>query len=174
MEAKHPLAPVDTVMDFGQDACFVRGGNLFRLRAAAIILKDDQVLMVKNGRNSYFYSVGGAVRLDETLEDAVRREVMEECGLRLNILRLAAIHQNFFVDNELGSLKWHELAFYYLMDYQGEPFDTARSQSMTGSPETLHWVPLVSYHQYQAYPRFFSDLKSILLSPVPVQIVTRE
>lgn len=160
--------------EFGQDVCFVRGACLFRLRAAAIIIKDGCVLMVKNGRTPYYYSVGGAIRLGETAQEAVRREVLEECGLDLCILRLAAIHQNFFLDSEPDGHRWHELALYYLMDYQGGQLSSARSLSMLGSPETLHWIPLDTYSQHEAYPAFFADLKNILLSPVPVQIVTKE
>jgi len=166
--------PENGMEEFGQDVCFARGGLLFRLRAAAIIIKDGRVLMVRNGRASYYYSVGGAVRLGETVQDAVRREVMEECGLDLGILRLAAIHQNFFRDSELGGHSWHELTFYYLMDYKGGQVPSARSLSMFGSPETLHWIPLDTYSQHKAYPAFFADLENILQSPVPVQIVTRE
>ena len=166
--------PENGMEEFGQDVCFVRGACLFRLRAAAIIIKDGRVLMVKNGRDPYYYSVGGAVRLGETAQDAVRREVLEECGLDLGILRLAAIHQNFFPDSVPGGHRWHELALYYLMDYQGGQLSSAHSVSMQGSPEALHWIPLDTYSRHEAYPAFFADLENILLSPVPVQIVTRE
>ncbi|MHC1787433.1 MAG: NUDIX hydrolase [Christensenellales bacterium] len=169
-------APVDDegAARFAQDVCFLRGKALFRLRAAAILLWEDQVLMVRNALNPYYYSVGGAVQLGETTEAAVRREVWEEVGLRLPILRLAAIHQNFFQEELLGAQAWHELAFYYLMDYRGEPLPERGSLSMTGSPETLHWLRLSTFREQPAYPLFFADLKRLLLSPSPVQIMSRE
>ena len=174
MEERQSPAAVNGMEEFGQDICFVRSGLLFRLRAAAIIIHEGCVLMVKNDCAPYYYSVGGAVRLGETSQDAVRREVQEECGLDLGILRLAAIHQNFFRDSGSDGHSWHELAFYYLMDYKGERLSSARSISMLGNPETLHWIPLDTYSQHKAYPAFLADLETILLSPVPVQIVTKE
>ena len=174
MEDRQSPASDNGMDKFGQDVCFERGGLLFRLRAAAIIIHEGCVLMVRNDCASYYYSVGGAVRLGETMQDAVRREVLEECGLDLGILRLAAIHQNFFLDSEPGGHRWHELAFYFLMDYKGERLSNTRSFSMLGNPETLHWIPLGTYSQHKAYPVFLADLETILLSTVPVQIVTRD
>lgn len=67
----------------------------FRLRACAIIIKDNKVLMAKNDKVSYYYTVGGAVKINESIEEAVKREVLEETGLNLEIDRLLYIHQNF-------------------------------------------------------------------------------
>ena len=53
-----------------QDIGFTRNNQWFRYRAAGIIIKDDAVLMVGNDHNDYYYSVGGAVQLGETAEEA--------------------------------------------------------------------------------------------------------
>ena len=66
-----------------QDIGFTRNNQWFRYRAAGIIIKDDAVLMVGNDHNDYYYSVGGAVQLGETAEEACLRELYEETGLPL-------------------------------------------------------------------------------------------
>lgn len=172
-EGAPPKAPVTP--DFGSDVSFIRDGALFRLRAAAVILKEDRVLMMGNSAVAYLYSVGGAVRLGETAEEAVLREVREETGLTLSIDRLLAIHQNFFVDKDLGGEAWHELALYYLMRplAAGQHVKTA-SDSMVGAKERSVWVPIDSFAEHNAYPRFFKDMRALLASPAPVLITSRE
>jgi len=55
------------------------------MRMGAIILRDDKVLMVKNNRDPYYYSVGGRVKLQETLEEAIIRNALKKpkCMLKL-------------------------------------------------------------------------------------------
>ncbi len=168
---KDTKAPIPA---FGEDVSFIRDNHLFRLRAAAVILWDNHVLMAHNDLASYYYSIGGAVHLGESLEDALIREVAEETGLRLPVKRLLAVHQNFFQDRELGRHHWHELSFYYLMDYQGQPLQAVGSLSMLNSPETLHWLPLDDFENYPAYPLFFKDLPALLTQDAPAHIITRE
>ncbi|WP_259748403.1 hypothetical protein [Lactococcus lactis] len=61
-----------------QDIGFTRNNQWFRYRAAGIIIKDDAVLMVGNDHNDYYYSVGGAVQLGETAEEACLRGFMRK------------------------------------------------------------------------------------------------
>jgi 8-oxo-dGTP diphosphatase len=67
-----------------------------RRRAAAVIVRDGHVLMVRergkgpDGRHDgveYWTLPGGAIADGETPEDAVRREVREEVGLRATGVR---------------------------------------------------------------------------------------
>jgi len=51
-----------------------------------VVIHDNRVLLVKraNAPAKGMWAIpGGRVRLGETLEDAVRREVFEECGVRV-------------------------------------------------------------------------------------------
>lgn len=57
----------------------------FRYRAAAVIIEDENVLMVTSDTSDYFYSIGGAVHLGETAEEAVVREVFEEAGIQCKL-----------------------------------------------------------------------------------------
>ena len=83
-------------IDPTQDCCFTHEENWFRYRVGAIILEENSVLVATNDACDFYYSIGGGVHLDESAEEAVRREVLEETGLPYEIDRLAFVHENFF------------------------------------------------------------------------------
>ena len=100
-----------------EDITFKMDGGYFLHKAGAIIIHDNKVLMVKNENFPYYYTVGGRVNIGETSEEAVVREVFEETGIRLEIDRLAFIHENYFVGSIFDAVDefYHEVALYYLM-----------------------------------------------------------
>ena len=80
-----------------ENDCAIRGDGLwFRYRACGLIIEDGCVLFAGNNTEDYYYSVGGAVHVGETAEEAAVREVFEETGVRYEVDRLAFIHENFF------------------------------------------------------------------------------
>lgn len=50
---------------------FTNDNKWFRYRAAAIIVEDGYVLFAGNEKEDYYYSIGGAVHMGETAEDAL-------------------------------------------------------------------------------------------------------
>ena len=130
----------------------------FRYRSAAIIVEDVCVLFAGNEREDYLYSIGGAVHMGETAEEAVKREVLEETGVPYEIDRLAVVHENFFNENAGAwkGLECHEIALYYLMRPRGTK--ELRSESYTmGVRETMHWIPIEELDRYKAFPSFMKD-----------------
>ncbi|WP_026523177.1 NUDIX hydrolase [Butyrivibrio sp. MB2005] len=137
---------------------FTKDNKWFRYRAAAIIVEDGCVLFAGNEKDNYFYSIGGAVHMGETAEDAVMREVYEETGIKYEIDHLAVIHENFFNENQ-GALKGmdcHEIAFYFMMKPRGTK--ELKSDSYTqGVKETMHWLPISELDNYKAFPCFMKE-----------------
>lgn len=140
------------------DCGFSKDNKWFRYRAAAIIVEDGCVLFAGNEKEDYYYSIGGAVHMGETAEDAVKREVLEETGVQYEVDRLAVIHENFFNENQ-GSLKGmdcHEIAFYYLMKPRGSRELKSNSYTL-GVREHMHWLPIGKLNEYKAFPTFMKD-----------------
>ncbi|WP_297747767.1 NUDIX hydrolase [uncultured Tessaracoccus sp.] len=158
-----------------RDCTFDEDGRWFRLRACAVLIHDGAVLMMGNEQDPYHYSIGGGVRHGETVEDAVRRECLEETGLDLEIDRLVFIHDHHFSDAttpELAGRECHEVAFYFLMRYDGQEI---RDDSLTtsGLPERCEWVPIAEFGASgRMYPEFFGTELAELPS-APKLIATR-
>jgi 8-oxo-dGTP diphosphatase len=73
------------------------------LAASAAIVRDGRVLIVRRARNpaSGVYTLpGGAVEADETLVEAVTREVREETGLEIAPVALAGFRETIMRDGD--------------------------------------------------------------------------
>ena len=143
------------------DCGFTRENNRFRYRAAAIIIEDKHVLFAGNELDDYYYSIGGAVHIGETAEDAVKREVYEETGVSYEIDHLAVIHENFFNENNGTSagLKCHEICLYFLMKPRGT-MELHSNSTTRGVKENMYWLPIKDLDKYRAFPSFMKDYLS--------------
>lgn len=140
------------------DCAIIDDKKAFRYRAAAIIVEGNCVLFARNEVDDYYYSVGGAVHMGETSEEAVKREVFEETGVEYEVDHLAVIHENFFIgSSELKGVDFHEVTFYYMMKPMGKRDFTSESTTMSGVKETMHWVPIDELDKYKAYPTFMKE-----------------
>jgi ADP-ribose pyrophosphatase YjhB (NUDIX family) len=87
--------------------------------AAAIVLRDDQVLLVQRGREpakGLWGLPGGMLELGETIAAGVRREVLEECGIEVAVGPLAGVFEPMQRD-ETGRLRYHYVVLDYLATY---------------------------------------------------------
>ena len=140
------------------NCAFIDDKKAFRYRAAAIIIEDGCVLFARNEVDDYYYSVGGAVHMGETSEDAVNREVFEETGVEYEVDHLAVIHENFFIGSSgLKGVDFHELTFYYMMKPMGKRDFTSESTTMSGAKEAMHWVPIDELDKCKAYSTFMKE-----------------
>ena len=140
---------------------FTKEHHWFRYRAAAIIVENGCVLYAGNENEDYYYSIGGAVHMGESAEDAVIREVFEETGVQYKVDHLAVIHENFFKENNgsLEGLDCHEICLYFLMKPRGT--QELHSNSITcGVREEMHWLPVRELDNYKAFPSFMKEYLS--------------
>lgn len=83
---------------------------------AAVILRDDQILLVKrrNPPSAGRWSIpGGVQEVGERTQEAVRREVWEETGLDIDVLGLSQAGDVIRDDAE-GRIAYHYVILYYL------------------------------------------------------------
>ena len=145
----------------GKDMCVPCDGGILNVRVGAIIMKDGKILMVGNERNDYLYSVGGRIKMGETAQEAIVREVLEETGVKMDVDRLGFVHENYFygdMPSNLGKLIY-EISFYFYMKTPDGFCPVSESFTEDNTREYLRWVSLDE--DVKMYPTFFrTELKS--------------
>lgn len=79
-----------------------RGSDGPRVRVAAVILTEDRLVLVRHraGERVYHLLPGGGVATGETVARALRREVLEETGLRISVGRPLFINDTIAPDGQ--------------------------------------------------------------------------
>ncbi len=76
-----------------EDITFRMANGKFNLRVAGVFIKDSRVLVMSDNDLPYFYLPGGRVKLHETSEAAIRREISEELS-EVHLLNETSTLQN--------------------------------------------------------------------------------
>ena len=149
------------IFRMNKDMCVPCDDGILNIRVGAIIMKDDKIMMVGNERSSYLYSVGGRIKFGETAEEAIVREVLEETGVKMEIVRLGFVHENYFYGDaptNLGKLIY-EISFYFYMKVPVDFTPVSESFTEDNSKEFLKWVS--PDEDIKMYPEFFrTELKN--------------
>ena len=154
------------------DLTFKNKTGIFNYRVCAIILHDGKILATKDQNSPYYYLPGGRVKLHETAEKAIVREIREELDIEPEIIRPLWLNQGFFTEDVSGA-RFHELCMYYLVDIsetdllsKGEQFTMIES----GHTHFYEWIPLSRLETEYLYPLFIK--KKIFHLPEHLTVLT--
>ena len=98
-----------------------------------IVTKDQKVLLIKNKKRGYWEAPGGRVETGELIEDALKREILEESGLTVRVGKNIEIYQYF----EEGK-QTHWVCHGHLCEYDS-------GEIVNGEPDKLEdvkWFPV--------------------------------
>ncbi|MBW1936698.1 MAG: NUDIX hydrolase [Deltaproteobacteria bacterium] len=108
------------------------------LATAGVIFNEDMVLLAKRkqepGKGQWSLP-GGVVELGEKVEDALRRELWEELGIRVKIGGLVRLADRIVLDRK-GRVQFH----YVIADYWGSA--SSRTVSPGSDVTEAQFVPL--------------------------------
>ena len=129
-------------------------GRSLDLVVRALIVRQGHLLVCRL-RGGYCFAVGGRVEHGETLEQALRRELLEETGAAAVSLRLVYFHENHYHDRADRAV--HELGWYYQVEPQQPIGQLGRSGPHADSPElSLEYVPLARLASCGLVPGFLA------------------
>lgn len=104
----------------------------------------NKVLMVNNKDNNSWTLPGGAVEDDETLEQAIIREVQEETGLIVKIGDIVSINERFFEEDKV-----HAIFF----TFRAEVIGGNISIQYTDEISKIEWVDIKTADEMMPYHR---------------------
>ena len=133
------------------------GNTVFGVRATALILQNGKILVTKD--KGKHYTIGGAIQVNESTEDAVVREVREELGVRAQAGQLAFVVENRF---EQDGVFYHNIEFHYLVDLLEDAPLTMQEDEKS---QPCEWIDLDQLQNIQLVPDFLNCL--LYTSPSP-------
>ena len=124
----------------------------FSLRAAALIINDNRLLLVKNDKCECYYTVGGGIQQNESSNSAVLRECYEETGCHFEIDRLIFVQERFY---KIAGACYHEIVLFYLMKEMNIKLQSGANTDQ--KDEHLHWIPIEELDSVNVVPAFLKE-----------------
>lgn len=91
---------------------FDQGTRRFNYRVVGVAIRGDSVLLHRADHEPFWTLPGGRAEHGETAEETITREMLEELGTSVDVVRLLWVVENFF---DYEGLSYHELALYFLI-----------------------------------------------------------
>ena len=140
------------------DLSVVLNNQKLNIRACAIIIHDNKLLVHNNVNESHVALVGGRVKIGESSEQTLKREIMEEMGKEIEIIEYVSTIENFF---EADDMPYHEIMFVYRVDFKNEEdkkiIETIHN--VEGEDELRYdWIDLDKINEYPLKPDILKDL----------------
>ena len=123
--------------------------QFFGVRATALIVQNRKLLVTKD--KGKYYTIGGAIQVNERTEDAVVREVREELGVKVQAGQLAFVVENRF---EEDGVYWHNIEFHYLVDLLE---DAPLTMQEDEKRQPCEWIDLDQLKGINLVPAFFEN-----------------
>lgn len=115
------------------------------LGVGALVFSEDRLLLVERGKEplkGYWSLPGGILETGETLEQGIRREVLEETGLKVEPLSIFEVFERIMPDGD-GRTEYHYVLIDYLCRQVGGSLQAASDASR------VIWVSQPELAQYR-------------------------
>lgn len=150
------------------DITFKTENHTLNVRAAAIIIHNNKVLMHRSTNEIYHALLGGRVELGESSADTVKREVMEELGKKVEITGYCCTIENFF---NFRNSEYHEIMFVHFAEFTNE--DDKKIEETIKNIEgrenlEYRWLDLDKIQEYEIRPEVMKKVLSDKVFPVHV------
>lgn len=149
-----------------RDWLFTTDEYICDLRTAAILVRDNKILVQRDRYGNEYALPGGHIKIGETLEDGLIRETKEEMGVNIKCNRLLWSEECFWKWNEK---QVHTIVFYYLIELSEneEIPDIGEFVSQKDNCDVvIAWMPINELQNVIIYPEFLKKEIYNLNEPV--------
>lgn len=110
-----------------------------------VVIRDERALLIKRGSaplEGQWSIPGGTLELGESLQDGVRRELLEETGIEVRVGQLIEVFDRIFRDAS-GKIQYH----FVIVDYLCEP--VSGEASAASDVTATAWVSEADLSDYK-------------------------
>ena len=100
-----------------EDISLFVGEHKLNFRVSAIFRNGNKILVHHGLTDNHYTLPGGRVKEGETTEDAIKREMKEEIGQEVSVIKPVSFIENMFTDN---NIKFHELLVTYELQFKNK------------------------------------------------------
>ena len=128
------------------------------VRAAAIIIHNNKLLVHNDLNEDYYALLGGRVAIGEDSTQTIKREILEEMGKEVEITEYLATIENFF---PWEGRRTHEIQFVYRAEFTDET-DKALQETITNMEGKdyiqYEWLDLNKIDEYPIKPQVVKEM----------------
>lgn len=140
------------------DLTVVLDNKKLNIRACALIIHNNKLLVHNNINENHVALVGGRVKIGESSEDTLKREIKEEMGKEIEILEYVSTIENFF---DADDMPYHEIMFVYRVDFKDDAdkkiIDSIKN--IEGEDELRYdWIDIDKIEQYPLKPQILKRM----------------
>lgn len=137
---------------------FVQDTTRFTNRIVGVAIEDGRVLLHRAEDDDFWALPGGRGELMEPATVTLRREMQEELGIEVDVVRLLWLVENFF---RYRGFDYHELGLYFLMRVPADWLQRTANGPFLGDEHGVRlffqWFPLQALPGMRVYPSFLAD-----------------
>ena len=139
----------------------------FTFRIAGIAIENGMVLLHRSALENFWAMPGGRGELLENSKETLKREMNEEIGIEIKVIRVLYFVENFF---QFENFTHHEVSIYYLMEIPIKFYPSSSNTSFKGREGNLElifkWFRIDQLKDIRLYPSFLrSKLRDIKSYP---------
>lgn len=165
---------------------FEKGKKRFAFRIAGVAISNNNILLHRSVEDDFWALPGGRCELLENSKDTLIREIKEEIGVEIKIVRPLYFVENFF---NYENRACHEVSIIYLMQFPPESKKVVEKDTFYGHESQLgfekdevygkelrlifRWFNINELENLEVYPSFLrTSLKNI--KPYPEHIIHKD
>ncbi|MEZ7890788.1 MAG: NUDIX domain-containing protein [Candidatus Wallbacteria bacterium] len=122
-----------------------------RVRIGAIIIENDSILLVHHQKDDrdYWLLPGGGLEASESIEECIKREMLEETGYDVKPGKLVFTSETLYPGRER-----HIIHMNFLAEITGRTNNTLADERIIGHK----FIPLSEFMNYKFYPNIKAEL----------------